>query len=304
MVDARPSCAPHPSGRPVRFLPFFAEVPRLQHMTDPYWLAGLAVAMAFTGLVSGTLAGLLGVGGGIVIVPVLFNVFPLFDIPEAIQMKLAVGTSLATIIPTSIQSALKHHRRGAIDVPLLRSMIASITVGVAIGTLMAIWVRGSTLTLIFAVVATAVAINMAVTRADARMRESFPGGIVRQFLGMMIGTVSAMMGIGGGTVGVPLLNMFGTPIRSAVATASAFGIIISIPATIGFVYAGWGNPLLPPLSIGYVSLVGFALIVPTSILATPWGVHLAHTIPPLMLKRAFALFLGITALRMFYSLLG
>jgi uncharacterized membrane protein YfcA len=98
------------------------------------------------------------------------------------------------------------------------------------------------------------------------------------------------------------MNMFGTPIRSAVATASAFGIVIAIPATVGFIYAGWGDPLLPPASLGYVNLIGFALIVPSSMLATPWGVHLAHTIPPLALKRAFAVFLAITSIRMIYSL--
>lgn len=110
-------------------------------------------------------------------------------------------------------------------------------------------------------------------------------------------------GFGGVATCSPILSMCGTPIRSAVATSSVFGLIISIPATIGFIYGGWGNPLLPPLSLGYVSLIGFALIVPSSIIATPWGVHLAHTIPPLMLKRAFAVFLAITAIRMFYAMI-
>ena len=275
----------------------------MQHMTDPYWLGALALAMALTGIASGTLAGLLGVGGGIVIVPVLFNVFPLLDIPEVIQMKLAVGTSLATIIPTSIQSARKHHARGAMDVPLFKAMIPSIAAGVAVGTFTAILVRGATLTAVFAAVALLVALHMGFTRVDARLRDSFPRGTLRQALGIFIGAISAMMGIGGGTVGVPLMNLFGTPIRSAVATASAFGIIVSIPATIGFAYAGWGEALLPPASIGYVNLIGFALIVPASMLATPWGVRLAHTIPPLALKRVFALFLFVTAARMIYSLL-
>jgi uncharacterized membrane protein YfcA len=274
----------------------------MDHMHDPVWIAALAAVMAATGLVSGTLAGLLGVGGGIVIVPVLFNVFPLLAIPEVVQMKLAVGTSLATIIPTSIQSARKHHARGAMDVPLLKAMIPSLVVGVLVGTVIAIWVKGATLTAVFAAVALLVALNMGFTGVDSRLRDTFPTGIVRQVLGLFIGGISAMMGIGGGTVGVPLMNLFGTPIRSAVATASAFGIVISIPAAIGFIYAGWGDPLLPPLSVGYVNLIGFALIVPTSMLATPWGVHLAHTIPPLALKRAFAVFLGITSIRMIYSL--
>ncbi|WP_245903149.1 sulfite exporter TauE/SafE family protein [Humitalea rosea] len=271
-------------------------------MNDPVWLAGLAAAMALTGLLSGTLAGLLGVGGGIVIVPVLFLVFPLFSVPEAIQMKLAVGTSLATIIPTSIQSARKHRAKGTMDVVLLRQLWPSILVGVAVGTLAAIFVRGPVLTAVFAVVSLLVAANMGFSGVDFRLRDRFPAEPLRSLIGGLIGTVSAMMGIGGGTVGVPILSMFGAPIRAAVATASVFGIIISIPASIGLIYAGLGNPLLPPFSFGYVNLIGFALIVPSSMLATPWGVHLAHTIPPLALKRAFAIFLAITATRMIYTL--
>jgi uncharacterized membrane protein YfcA len=276
----------------------------MEFMHDPLWLAGLAAAMAATGLISGTLAGLLGVGGGIVIVPVLFNVLPLFGIPEAVQMKLAVGTSLATIIPTSIQSARKHFAKGTMDVALLKSLAPSIATGVLLGTALAIWLRGDALTLVFALVAVAVALNMALTGVEWRLRESFPSGAPRHGIGGFIGTVSAMMGIGGGTVGVPILSAFGAPMRAAVATASAFGIIIAIPATIGFIWAGWNNPLLPPLSLGYVNLIGFALIVPTSMLAAPWGVHLAHTIPPLLLKRLFAAFLAVTSARMLWSLVA
>jgi len=274
----------------------------MQHLSDPMWLAALAVAMALTGIVSGTLAGLLGVGGGIVIVPVLFNVLPLFGIPEAVQMKLAVGTSLATIIPTSIVSARKHYAKGAIDTSLLRAIWPSMIIGVALGTVAAIWLHGSALSAVFAVIALLVALNMGFTGVDFKIREQTPRGPGLWGIGGFIGAVSAMMGIGGGTVGVPILSMFGTPIRSAVATASVFGLIISIPATIGFIYGGWGVHDLPPYSLGYVNLIGFALIVPSSILATPWGVHLAHTIPPLMLKRAFAVFLAITAARMIYAL--
>jgi uncharacterized membrane protein YfcA len=274
----------------------------MDHMTDPFWLAALAAAMAATGLVSGTLAGLLGVGGGIVIVPLLFNVFPLFGIPEAIQMKVAVATSLATIIPTSIQSARKHHATGMMDVALLRSIWPAMLAGVALGTFIGVFVRGEGMTAVFAMVALLVALNMGFTGVDFKVADSVPAGPPRAALGIGIGSVSAMMGIGGGTLGVPILSMFGYPIRGAVATASAFGLIISIPATIGFVLGGWNDARVPPFSLGYVSLVGFALIAPTSILATPWGVKLAHTIPPLWLKRAFAVFLAVTSLRMFWSL--
>ena len=271
---------------------------------DLLWLAGLALAMAATGLVSGTLAGLLGVGGGIVIVPILFNVFPFFDIEEAVQMKLAVATSLATIIPTSFVSARKHHATGTMDVALLRSIWLPMLAGVALGTFLAVWVRGEGLTAVFALVALLVALNMGFTGVDFRVAERVPSGPPRAALGIGLGSVSSMMGIGGGTLGVPILSMFGHPIRSAVATSSAFGLIISIPATAGFIWGGWNDPNLPPYSIGYVNLLGFALIVPTSIIATPWGVRLAHTIPPLWLKRAFAVFLAITSVRMFWSLFG
>jgi uncharacterized membrane protein YfcA len=274
----------------------------MDHMTDPLWLAALAAAMAATGLVSGTLAGLLGVGGGIVIVPLLFNVFPLFGIPEAIQMKVAVATSLATIIPTSIQSARKHHATGTMDMALLRSIWPTMLAGVALGTFIGVFVRGEGMTAVFAMVALLVALNMGFTGVDFKVADSVPAGPPRAALGIGIGSVSAMMGIGGGTLGVPILAMFGYPIRAAVATASAFGLIISIPATIGFVLGGWNDARVPPFSLGYVSLIGFALIAPTSILATPWGVKLAHTIPPLWLKRAFAVFLAVTSLRMFWSL--
>ncbi len=271
-------------------------------MNEIWWLVALAAAMAATGLVSGTLAGLLGVGGGIVIVPLLFNVFPLFGIPEAMQMKLAVGTSLATIIPTSIVSARKHRATGAMDEALLRSIWLPMMLGVALGTALAVQVRGEGLTAVFGMVAMLVALNMGFTGVDFRVADKLPEGPQRAALGMGMGSVSAMMGIGGGTLGVPILSMFGYPIRAAVATSSVFGLIISVPATIGFIWGGWNDPNVPPYSLGYVSLIGFALIVPTSIIATPWGVKLAHTIPPLWLKRAFAIFLAATSIRMFYSL--
>ena len=261
--------------------------------------------MAAKGLFSGLLGRVLGVGGG-----ASFNscpcvsIFPAFGVPEAVQMKLAVGTSLATIIPTSIQSARKHHAKGAMNVPLLRALAPSIAVGVLAGTALGIFVEGRVHTAVFAVIAAVVAAQMAFTPVDWRLRDSFPTGAPRLALGGFIGGVSAMMGIGGGTVGVPLLSMFGTPIRGAVATASAFGVIIAVPATIGFVHGGWGVAGLPPGSLGYVNLVGVALIVPSSLIAAPWGVRLAHGIPPLLLKRCFAVFLGVTVLRMLWGLFG
>ncbi len=266
------------------------------------WLIGMAAAMMATGLVSGVLAGLLGVGGGIVIVPVLSYVLPLLGVPEATQMKVAVATSLATIIPTSIISARKHFAKGTMDVPLLKSMAVPMLVGVLVGTVLAIWLRGPALSLVFATIALLVALNMGFTGTEFKIRDSMPKGAPRAGIAASIGAFSTMMGIGGGTVGVPIMTMFGAPIRAAVSTASAFGLIISVPATIGLIFAGIGAEGRPPYSLGWVNLIGFALIVPSSIISTPWGVTLAHTIPPLWLKRAFAIFLAVTSVRMFYKL--
>jgi len=268
------------------------------------WLTLLAAAMGATGLFSGLLAGLFGVGGGIVIVPVLFYILPLFQVPDATQMKVAVATSLATIIPTSIVSVRKHRAKGAIDNELLRSLAPAMFVGVVLGSVLAVVVKGPGLTLVFACVALLVALNMGLSGIDFRVRDSMPAGAARHGIAGAIGVVSAMMGIGGGTVGVPVLGAFGTPIRSAVATSSAFGLIISVPATILLVVAGIGAEGRPLYSLGWVNLVAFALIVPGSIIATPWGVALAHSIPPLLLKRAFAVFLAFTSFRMFSSLVS
>ncbi len=273
-------------------------------MDDVVWLSLLAAAMGVTGLVSGLLAGLFGVGGGIVIVPLLFYILPWFGVPEELHMKVAVATSLSTIIPTSIVSARKHFQKGAMDVPMLKSLAPAMLVGVVLGTVLAIVVKGPGLTLVFATVALLVALNMGLTSVDFRVRDGMPGGVARQAIGGGIGTISAMMGIGGGTVGVPVLAAFGTPMRSAVATASAFGLVIAIPATLILIVAGLGAEGRPMFSWGWVNLVGFALIVPGSIIATPWGVALAHSIPPLLLKRCFAVFLVVTSIRMFWSLLS
>jgi uncharacterized membrane protein YfcA len=276
----------------------------LEHPSSLLSLFALAAGMAATGLFSGVLAGLLGVGGGIVIVPVLFNILPIFGVPEAVQMKIAVATSLATIIPTSIISARKHFAKGTMDMALLRSLAPAMFVGALAGTVLAVVLKGPVLSGIFAAVALLVAINMGFAGLEWRLRQTMPPGLARIGIGAGIGGFSAVMGIGGGTLGVPVLSMFGANIRGAVSTSSAFGLIIAVPATIGLVLAGLGVEGRPPYSLGWVSLIGFALIAPASIIATPWGVALAHSISPLLLKRVFAVFLALTSARMAYSLLA
>lgn len=271
-------------------------------LLDPYSFAMLGVALLGVGIIAGLIAGLLGVGGGLVVVPVLFYVFTTLGVPEDVRMHVAVGTSLATIIATSYRSIGAHRKRGAVDDALLRSWGPGIFIGVLVGTSIAGFVKGPVLTAVFGTVGAVVALHMAFGRDHWRIGNSLPTGAPKHLLGGMIGTVSAMMGIGGGTLSVPSLTLFGYPIHKAVGTAAAIGFIIGIPGTIGFMIAGLGVEGRPPLSLGYVNLLACALILPTSMVFAPVGAQLAHRLNRVWLRRAFALFLGLTAVQMFYSL--
>lgn len=267
-------------------------------------LVGLILTLAATGIIGGTLAGLLGVGGGIVIVPVLYNVLPFFGIGDDIRIHVAVGTSLATIIPTSISSARSHYRKGAIDIALLKSWGPVIFLGVIGGTIAASYANALVLTLVFAVLALVVAANMAFRPDNLHVASSLPKSPIKELIALFIGWFSAMMGIGGGTFTVPILTLFNYPIRKAVGTAAAIGLIISVPGTIGFLISGLDTPNLPLGNIGYVNILGFLVIFPMAALFAPVGAKIAHSINANLLKKTFAFFLLITSLRMFYSLTG
>jgi uncharacterized membrane protein YfcA len=266
-------------------------------------LGVLAAGLILAGLISGLTAGMLGVGGGIVVVPVLYHVLGLVGIDPGLRMHIAVGTSLATIIPTSFSSIRAHNAKGAVDWDLLRRWAVPMLIGVIAGSLIAGAVRGQMLALVFALVATPVALHLAFASEDRRIADKLPGGAGGLALPALIGGVSTMMGIGGGTVGVPTMTLFGMPIHRAVGTASAFGAIISIPGTIGSIVAGWDAQGLPPYSLGFVNLIGFALIAPVSYFMAPVGAHLAHMTDRVKLRRVFALFIAITAGRMLYDAL-
>lgn len=266
-------------------------------------LAPFVLGLLAAGLFAGLLAGFLGVGGGIIIVPVLFHVFSILGIDEAVRMHLAVGTSLGAIVPTSIRSVRAHAKKGAVDFELLRRWIAPVLVGVIIGTVLASRISSEALTGIFAVVAVLVAANMVFGKESWRLGDDLPSKPVQWGISGVIGALSAMMGIGGGTFGVTLLTLYGRTIHQAVATSAGLGLIISVPGVIGFMVAGWNEAALPPFSLGYVNLVGLALIVPATVLTAPWGARFAHSISRLALARAFAVFLIIMSARMFYGLL-
>lgn len=261
----------------------------------------LAAGLLLTGVAAGILAGLLGVGGGIVIVPVLFHIFTSLGIDESVRMHIAVGTSLATIIPTALSSSRAHWTRGSVDLDLLKSWGPAILLGVLASTIWGVRADGMVLTGLFGVVALLVAANMAFRSDNRALAETLPGGPVRWGLGVVIGAISTLMGIGGGTLSVPVLTAFSYPIRRAVGTASAIGLIIAIPGAIGFTVNGIGLAGRPPWSLGYVSLPGFAVIVVATVVSAPVGARIAHAIDPRRLRQAFAVFLFLTSLRMLWS---
>jgi len=254
-------------------------------------------------IVAGIVAGLLGVGGGIVIVPVLYWLFTFTHFPEELAMHMAVATSLATIITTSISSMRAHHRRGAVDFALLRRWAPALAVGALAGGLAARVFEPAVLTGIFGAVGLLVATNMTIPKPLV-IAEQLPASPVQVAIATVIGFVSSLMGIGGGTLGVPTMAAFNYPIHRAVGTASAFGIVIAIPAVVGFVVSGWDIPGRPPLSLGYVSLIATAIILPFTTYFAPMGARLAHALEPKWVKRAFAVFLVVTSVKMLMSAFG
>ena len=266
---------------------------------ETLWAWLLLAAVVGTG--AGLLAGLLGVGGGIVMVPALYHGFAMLDVPVELRMHLAVGTSLAAIIPTAIRSALAHKRHGAVDNGILLYWGPGIVLGVLVGSWIASWVRGDSLTLFFGVVALVVAVYMAFASANLRITQHMPGRTVSTLLGSGVGTVSTLMGIGGGTLSVPAMTLCGVSIHRAVGTASALGLLIAAPGAAGFVWAGWSSESLPSGSVGYVNFLAVLLLVPATMLAAPIGARLAHSLPAAVLRRVFAFFLGATALKMLTS---
>lgn len=261
-------------------------------------MAVLAAAMLATGAVSGVLAGLLGIGGGIVIVPVLDAVLAFLDVDAAIRMHIAVATSLATIIPTSIASSRAHHKRGALDLPLVRRWAIFVLLGALLGAWIAAQVHSDVLALVFAVMAFLIALNLLLPTEGRTLGDGVPRNLPVLVLPTAIGTISSMMGIGGGTLSVAALTLFSQPIHRAVGTASLFGLFISLPGTLGFIAAGWGDPRLPAGSLGFVNLLGFALISPMTVLFAPLGAALAHRLTQRQLATVFGLFLLAMSVRM------
>jgi len=263
------------------------------------WLI-LGIAMLATGCVAGVFAGLFGIGGGIVIVPVLESTLGFLGVDPAIRMHIAVGTSLATIIPTSISSARAHHRRGAVDLGIVRRWAVFVLGGALLGAWIASKVHSDVLAIVFATLALLVALKMVLLPESRNLTSDIPDGPWVPLIPTSIGCFSSMMGIGGGTFSVMTLTLFNQPIHRAVGTAALFGLAISLPGTLGFIVAGWNDPRLPPGSLGYVSLLGFAFIAPATALAAPLGARIAHAFSAKKLSMLFGVFLVLASIKLFY----
>lgn len=264
------------------------------------WLP-ILMALIACGVVAGLLAGLLGVGGGIVIVPVLYFIFQLLDISPSTAMLVATGTSLLTIVPTSISSIKAHHGRGNVDFGILKLWAPCIVVGVVVGVSFATSVGGLIATTIFGCVAILVSLNMLFRAKAAALFPALPNKIGQGVLASIVGVISVIMGIGGGTLGVPILSAFNIPAHRAVGTAAAFGFIIALPGALLMLLLGTTPADAPEGTYGLVNVYGFLVIVPLTVLMAPVGVKLGSRLNAVMLKRVFALFLAISGMRMLYQ---
>jgi uncharacterized membrane protein YfcA len=264
----------------------------------------LAVALVLAGALTGILAGLFGVGGGAIIVPILYQVFVIAGTPEAVRMPLAVGTSLAIIIPTSLRSFLAHRAKGTVDMNVLRLWAVPCFLGVLAGSATAAIAPPWLFKTAFVGVAGLNGIQLLVGGSHWRIADDLPGPATMRIVGFFIGILSALMGISGGMLSNIVMVVFGRSIHQAVATSAALGVVISILGAIGYVFAGLPQtPLLPPLSIGFVSLIGFALLAPLSIWLAPLDARIAHSFSKRRLEMAYGIYLLLVAVRLLINLI-
>ena len=255
------------------------------------------------GIVTGLLAGLFGIGGGAVIVPVLFEVFRILGIPEAVRMQLCIGTSMAIIVPTAVRSYWAHRAKGLVIPGVLRSWSLPAVVGVAVGSIAAAIAPPGVFELAFVVIAGIIAAKFLAGRKDWVFAHHLPSEPAMTVWGFLIGLASSLMGISGGSLGTMVLTLSGKPLHNAVATSAGIGVPITIAGTLGYVLAGLPHQaVLPPLSVGFVSVIGVALIAPISSYIAPFGARLAHALPRRWLEIGFGSFLLVASARFVASL--
>ncbi len=275
-------------------------------------LTELALLLVAVGALSGLLAGLFGIGGGAILVPVFYECFRLAGVPLEVRMPLCIGTSLAIIIPTSIRSWRAHYRRGAVDMAVVRSWWLPVIVGVVAGSVTARYAPERLFKIVFVMVAWSAAARLLLARDNWKLGDEVPKGPLMRLYGFVVGLLSTLMGVGGGLFLNLLMTFYGRPIHQAVATSSALAVLISIPGALGYVYAGWPvaarfpdvAALQLPFAIGYVSLIGAVLVMPTSLLTAQLGVKAAHAMSKRTLEMAFGCYLFIVGSRFVMSLVG
>ena len=262
----------------------------------------LVLSLATAGAITGILAGLFGIGGGSLIVPVLYELFRYLGVPDEMRMQLCVGTSLAIIAPTSIRSFQSHLAKGAIDLDLLKLWAAPCICGVFFGAFIAHYAEPIILKIVFIAIGFIVALRMFWTMSW-HMKTDLPKGLWGRLIGLVMGILSALMGVGGGQISTLIMNIYNRPIHQCIATSSGVGVLVSIPGVIGYIFAGWDQSSLPPFSAGYVSFLGVALFAPSSVLMAPLGAKIAHQLKRRTLEVAFGAFLIAACIRFLISLL-
>lgn len=264
-----------------------------------YW--PFALAMLATGAVSGVMAGLLGIGGGAIIVPVLATALAIMGFDADVVQHVAVGTSLAVIIPTGLASARAHYKRGAVYTKILKLWAPVILIATLAGGLMARWYSGDVLRIVFGVMAIFIAANIVLPFQQRLVGHLHSSPITHRIFAAIVGYISALMGVGGGSLSVPTIAAFGATMHVAVGTGAAIGVFIAISGTIGFIVSGWGVPNLPPLSIGYINLIALVFIGVMATLFAPLGAALAHRLQQRTLKLVFAAFLVLVGINMIWK---
>lgn len=264
----------------------------------------LAGAIIVGGIFTGLLAGLLGIGGAAITVPVLYELFRILGVPDEVRMQLCVGTSLAVIVPISLRSFLAHRAKSAIRTRVLRVWAVPVVLGVMTGSAIAFYAPAALFKWVFVVFGYVLGLRYLFGR-DWRLGTKLPNTGTLAIVGYWIGLISTLIGVAGGAMSTLFLTLFGETIHIAIATSSGLGILISLPGAIGYMLAGWSRAaLLPPLSVGYVSFIGVALFAPASVLATPYGARLAHNLSKRTLEVAFGLFLIAVATRFLITLIS
>ena len=261
-------------------------------------IALLALWIAGAGILVGVLAGLFGIGGGAIIVPVLYEVYRVIGVSEDVRMQLCIGTSLAIIVPTTIRSYLGHKKRGSVIPEVVRVWALPAIVGVAVGSVTASYAPAPVFKITFLSFVIFIAVRMLFGGDRWNLGNELPGRGPLLFYGFITGLVSSLVGVSGGAITNSLLTLYGRPMQQAVGTAAGVGVPITIAGTIGYMLAGWPHVAqLPPFSVGFVSLIGFALMAPVSSYTTNYGVRLAHWLPRRKLEFTFGIFLILVSLR-------